>query len=218
MTITTQDSRVSEADLEFRTWVQRGAPPRVVAELLAMLVGPVATNRAASRWLSTHAIVGNDLSDEGQAASKYLIHQARQVHNSALNSGMFAGAGQVFVPPPGRYAPSEAQTHAELDRQGLPGGYPGADENAARLRLSGHTEQMKRKHGSTASIDADTGDVYVTSPTTLRRHKVDHVNLSVGTAGDVDLSTSSAKAAADAANDAYWRNGEGGAVPFWVED
>lgn len=115
------DQRQSEADRAFALWCQRGAPPAVVKELLPMLVGPLRTQQAAERWLTQHALVGHDTTPEAQALDRRLVQQARALHQSALNSGAFAGHGSVFRAEPGRYGDAtEAAYSKAMDEQTSP--------------------------------------------------------------------------------------------------
>lgn len=178
MAYTTHDSRLAESDRHYARWVGRGVPPKVVHALLPMLVGPIHTQRAAERFMAERGAVGNDMSPEGVAAERQLLAQAKALHQSALESGAFAGHGSVFTPPAGRYLPSERATNDELDRQHTQVGYPGSDRNAETLRLSAVEEAMQRKHrDGTVTVDPDSGDVYRTDPHTLSRVKIDHVDL-----------------------------------------
>lgn len=229
MSITEIDSRQGEADRAFHYWAQKGVPPLVVRALLPMLVGTAQTQREASGWLAGNATVGNDLSPEGQAAEGQLLNKAEALYHSALHGGDFTG-NPPFKPPKGRYGDAtESQQNAALDRQTAPGGYPGADGNARRLRVGALEEQMRTKHGSTANV-TDSGDVYVTDPNTLRQHKVDHVTLPksgsrVGLrdtaptrqSKGLDLSNVAHYKDPDSAADAdYWQ--QGGNTPFFIDD
>lgn len=154
MTIRTVDSRQAEADREFSYWCQKGVPPKVVTQLLPMLVGPLGTARAAERWLSQHGAIGQDMSPEGQAAYRRTVVQARQLHNSALNSGAFTGT-QVYRSTPGRYDPSDAEVDTELDRQAPTKTF--GTGNAKRLRLSDLEADAQRRHHNPRLVLHDDG-------------------------------------------------------------
>lgn len=232
MAIVTRDSRLTEADRAFSHHVQRGAPPKVVEKLLPMLVGPERTQRAAEAFLAQKGYVGHDMSPEGVARERYLASEAQSLHHSAVANGLFAGTGDpVFKVPAGRYTPGEDATNAELDRQRPATGYPGSDRNADTLAVSGLEDQMRRKYDSSATVDPQSGDVFVTDPHTLVRTKVDHVNLPSrrnkpndvsrfqrGQSGDVNLSNEEfEQAVEDEKNRTAWLQSSG-SVPYFLQD
>lgn len=219
----TVDARTSEADRAYEAWLQRGVPAPVVRELLPLLVGPSATAARARRWLIQHATgVGLDLSPEGQAADRQLLQRAKVYYRTALNRGELAGT-DPFHADPHRYAVSERDAEAGLDRTASPhyAGRHNGRSYSMQLAISAAEEEMQRRHGPSAYIDPDTGDVLVTDPQTLKLRKVDHVRIAEPSrpniAGEdtpsreVSLSNEAledhrAEAAWDSVNEPFWQD------------
>lgn len=174
MAVTT-DSRTAEADRAYDAWVRRGVPPKVVAALLPMLVGPTRTEQRAE-WFLSKATVGHDLSPEGRAQDRALLSAARALMRDALESDDFAGHGSVFKPG-SRYAASDEDIEARLDEAAPQADYPGAMANARRMAAAEATERMKAKHPRAQGlrVDEETGKVYSTDPTTMREQHIDTV-------------------------------------------
>jgi hypothetical protein len=176
MAIREIDSRTAEADRHFAHWTQRGVDPTVVSALLPMLVGPLAVQQKAERWMEQNAVLGHDISDEGQAQQRHVTYAAKQFTQAALERGDFARHGPVFDPED-RYVPTEKALNDAMDDRLPNPGYPSSRENHHRLAKSEAYEAMSNKHpGRVFSIEDD-GKVYATDPHTLKRTHIDTVSL-----------------------------------------